>query len=167
MFDYLGKLEELHTSLESCDWFSRVGSEFECDQNIRRVASWSQAAKWAQSPITSWCYLEAGNLLMDAVRTKSPELCGAWNQVATSALPFVESLLPAISAATPTAYREPVSEHLRSNFIGAYLEEAFSNTADLYLIRPQLQILQSGLFPCGWHVQNPESFPSQATVIVY
>ena len=160
-------LESLYAELLTYDWFSNVGSPIKLDVRHTRVQSWAEATKWAESEITTWCRIEARNLLGDSVRATSPESFERWNEVATSALPHVESLMPVITSKLPEEFKGRLSKHLQSQLVGAFLEEAFRDVSEVSLVRDQLILYSQGLFPCGWSVENPESFPEKSSLVVY
>ena len=91
-----------------------------------------------------------------------------WNDIARSfGLPVDQLMAKAMSVPGIPEFPAHAKTELRSQMLGALLEEAFDDVLRITLCREQVDLIVDGHFPCGWDVASADDFPEKATLLVY
>ena len=159
--------ESVLTRLESARWFTRVG-ESVASPRCRNVISWEEAFCYCEDDISKWCRTEAGLRLYNHLATLNRERFRQWNEIALGfADPLQRFVAKALSVAGIPEFPAHAVTSLKSQLIGALMEEAYDDVLSVTLCREQAQLLVEGYFPCGWEVASAEDFPDKAVILVF
>lgn len=159
----------LHDELWRCQWFAHVGEQLSPSSGrFQEVASWEDAHNWAAAEISWWCVNEASNILSLQLCRQHRIEYRKWNEYIRLFTPGRDKLMEDIVAPLiPEQFRPKVVEWIRSHLTSAYLECAYSSLVEVHLVREQVAWYINGRFPCGWNVNNEESFPNEAVTMVF
>ena len=155
--------------LKKVSWFSKVGNkDINYEVPFDTVDSWGKAVIWSKHEITSWCNIEAGNLLSQSIRLNAPNKFSQWNNIAKSNLPIIQKFIEtSISQYIPNEYKKDIELYIQSQLISAIMEIEYSDCSDINILQKMMDLYRDGHFPCGFYVKEPDDFPSNITYVIY
>jgi hypothetical protein len=169
MFQMIDTIQEFFDRLAGFEWFSKVGEPIIASTAIRSVASWEDAFRWCEHPVSKWCNIEGKKALYEALAQHYYEKFREWNKVADAVFPEASRIVEAVTATIipSVEFPERAKIWIKSQILSAAMELYYSDCINVRLFRDQLELYQAGRFPCGWFVNNPKEFPIQSVMLVY
>ena len=160
-------LGEVAMKTNVTEWFSQVGVPLMAP-SVVRVHSWNDALKFCADEVVRWCSIEAKTLLYNHVSELEPARHSHWNEIAKGMAPQVEGIVcQVIEAKRIPHLSDAFINHLRSQVIGAMLEDSFDDVFHSTLFRQQIAFYNLGRFPCGMTVNAVSDFPSAVQYLVF